>query len=394
MPPTKTISRTLWVDYLRSFITVLVVVHHAALSYTTFARFDTPVYINSTHAVVDEKRWIGLDIGVNFNDIFFMFLMFFIGGLFLVKSIKKKSGATFIQDRFYRLFLPFILGGTLLILVAYYPSYYLIYGKHDIIAYIKDFFIIERWPVGPPWFIWVLFLFNILFALAYPVTHNGIDRISHWFSTLSAKPWLIIGVWILFTFVLYVPIAYKVGAGTWTGFGPFDFQLSRILVYFGYFMFGVIIGNSNFNDGIFAWDSGLVKNWKWWVFLCLAIFCILTIMSNLLRQWVLDQKLASFYGWMIYYTIYVTSCVFSCIACIICFKVFVRRSNVWWDSLSENAYMIYLVHFVFVTWCQFLLLPFALPAVVKFVITFLVAITGSWMVSILIRKQSVIAKYV
>ena len=33
-------NRTLWIDYLRSFITVLVVAHHSSLAYTTFASFD------------------------------------------------------------------------------------------------------------------------------------------------------------------------------------------------------------------------------------------------------------------------------------------------------------------------------------------------------------------
>lgn len=54
-------GRNLWIDYLRSAITVLVVAHHAALAYTTWAKFDTIAYIRSTHAVVDIKRWIGLD---------------------------------------------------------------------------------------------------------------------------------------------------------------------------------------------------------------------------------------------------------------------------------------------------------------------------------------------
>ena len=50
-----------------------------------------------------------------------MYLMFFIGGLFLYKSIEKKGTFTFIKDRVYLLFFPFIFGGTLLMLIAYFP---------------------------------------------------------------------------------------------------------------------------------------------------------------------------------------------------------------------------------------------------------------------------------
>jgi surface polysaccharide O-acyltransferase-like enzyme len=85
------LSRNLWVDYLRSAITVMVVAHHSSLAYTTFAKFDRLAYIRSTHPIVDAQRWIGLDIFENFNDVFFMSLMFLIGGLFLSKSITKKG---------------------------------------------------------------------------------------------------------------------------------------------------------------------------------------------------------------------------------------------------------------------------------------------------------------
>lgn len=100
----NTSNRNRWIDYLRSAITVLVVAHHSSLAYTTFATFDKVAYIRSTHAIVDTKRWIGLDIFENFNDVFFMSLMFLIGGLFLTKSISKKGIADFIIDRTYRLF--------------------------------------------------------------------------------------------------------------------------------------------------------------------------------------------------------------------------------------------------------------------------------------------------
>src|SRR5690554_1478218 len=145
-----TSNKTLWINYLRSIITVMVVAHHASLAYTTFARFDKEIYINSTNAIVDHKRWVGLDVFQNFNDVFFMSLMFLIGGLFLMKSIGAKGAAVFIKDRFYRLFVPFLFLGTLLMLIAYFPSYQMASDSTSITAYIKDFFTVQKWPVGPP----------------------------------------------------------------------------------------------------------------------------------------------------------------------------------------------------------------------------------------------------
>jgi len=117
----KPSSRNVWVDYLRATITVLVLAHHSALAYTTFSVFNKDAYILSTHAIVDRRRWVLLDDLVGFNDTFFMSLMFFIGGLYFFSSIKKKGVLPFIKDKMYRLLIPFLLLGTLLMLLAYFP---------------------------------------------------------------------------------------------------------------------------------------------------------------------------------------------------------------------------------------------------------------------------------
>jgi glucan biosynthesis protein C len=84
-------ERSYWIDNLKSFITILIVAHHAALAYTTFSYFDRSTYINSTHPVVDNVRCIGLDVFANFNDAFFMPLMFLISGLFFFEVSKIKE---------------------------------------------------------------------------------------------------------------------------------------------------------------------------------------------------------------------------------------------------------------------------------------------------------------
>jgi glucan biosynthesis protein C len=386
-------SRTVYIDYLRSFITVLVVAHHSSLAYTTFAKFDSNAYINSTHPIVDKVRWVGLDIFENFNDVFFMSLMFFISGLFIIKSLNKKGEWVFVKDRLLRLFVPFLFGGTLLMLLAYYPSYYIAHGNHDVPAYIVDFFTIEKWPVGPPWFIWELFLFNLVFVLIYPVVRRLIDRLSSFLATLKNRPFLFAILWFLFTWILYVPLAYNIGAGTWTGIGPFDFQLSRILLYFGYFLFGVIMGNTDFSKEILSEESVIVKKWWLWIILSLGVYALLTTISGPLRQLVEAKEIKEFYAWMIYYAIYVASCTFTCIAFICVFRKLGNIQKSWWDSLANNAYLIYLIHYVFVIWCQFFLLDFSIPALSKFILTFVVSLSASWMVSIMIRKNQTARNY-
>lgn len=385
---------TLWINYLRSIITVLVIVHHAALSYTTFANFHQEAYILSTHAVVDNSRWIGLDVLVNFNDIYFMSLMFLIGGLFLPKSIRGKGIAVFLKDRFFRLFIPFILGGTCLMLIAYYPSYLLATGKTTVTDYVLDFFTTQSWPVGPPWFIWVLFAFNVLFAVLYLLGHLWMSNMGKFLTGLGQKPILFFVFLFLFTWLMYVPLTLLLGTSYWTGLGPFDFQLNRVLLYFGYFMLGVFIGNTDFKAGIFSPSSRWLGIWKIWILLALLVFILITLVPDSLRRLVEEQRLSSTIGWTIYNTLFVLSCVSSSLAFLAVFRMCIHASKSWWDSLSENAYMIYLCHFVFVTWSQYLFLDFALPAFVKFFLVCIVSLMGSWALSIWLRKIPLIKKYI
>jgi Acyltransferase family len=389
-------GRKLWVDYLRSAITLLVVAHHSSLAYTTFAYFDKKAYINSSCPIVDTHRWIGLDIFENFNDVFFMFLMFFIGGLFLSKSIKRKGLIVFIKDRIYRLFIPFVAGVIIVMLLAYFPAYYEAHHNTDFIKYIKDFFVVEHWPSGPEWFIWVLFAFNFLFALSYPALQHVYDKLGQKITSLQNKPGVFILLVFMITWVLYVPVAYNTGAGRWVGFGPFDFQLSRIITYFGYFMLGVLIGGSDFNLHLFGENSSLVKKWKGWILLALVLYVAITLNGelNILHDLAESGKVNVFKAWMIYYSLYVASCTASCIAFIAAFRHFAKSSGKWWSSLSENAYLIYLIHYVFLIWIQFFILDFNIPAFIKFTITFVAALCLSWYTSSLLRKIKIIHKYV
>ena len=349
-------ENTIWISYLRSTITVLVVFHHSNLAYTTFAYFDKDVYINSTHPVVDTNRWIGLDIVVNFNDIYFMSLMFMIGGLFLIKSINRKGQAQFMVDRFKRLFVPFLLLGTFFMVLSYYPSYYLSNGNWNISSYITDFFTTQNWPVGPPWFIWLLFVFNLLFALTYKPLSNLYPRIGQKIKKWSLKPISLILLFIVITAILYIPITYNIGASKWIGIGPFDFQLNRIFLYGGFFWIGVLLGSVDFNTTILYTNSRLVRLWKFFWLIALVVFVVLTIIPPYLTNLVTQQKLNEYSGWMIYYIVYVLSICFTSLAMVTSFKALVKKENAIWNSLTQHAYMMYLCHYPFVIWIQFFLL--------------------------------------
>jgi len=223
-------ARAVWLDYLRSFVTLLVIAHHAALAYPTFAYFNPAHYISSTAPIVDDSRWSGMDTLIGFNDLFFMPLMFLISGLFVYRGLTKKGIKAYVADRFIRLGIPFLIAELILIPLAYLPSFYQATHSTDFIPFVKDYIITQQWPVGPPWFIWLLLAFDGIAVLIFSSQPAFFPAVGNWLTRLSEHP-------VRFSAVLYglvalslIPLSLWVGQYTWVGrWGPFDFQLNRLL---------------------------------------------------------------------------------------------------------------------------------------------------------------------
>jgi surface polysaccharide O-acyltransferase-like enzyme len=66
----------------------------------------------------------------------------------------------------------------------------------------------------------------------------------------------------------------------------------------------------------------------------------------------------------------------------------------WADSLSANAYGIYLMHYAFVIWIQYVALRWTLPAFVKGIAVSLATVGISWMTVALLRQSKLIARVV
>src|SRR3979411_3453622 len=90
--------RIVALDRARTFVTLLVLLHHSVINYTYFGHGDP-------------MRWLGFDLVVLFNDSFFMAFMFFISGLFVRDGLVRKGAAVFLGERAWG------LGGPVLVTI-------------------------------------------------------------------------------------------------------------------------------------------------------------------------------------------------------------------------------------------------------------------------------------
>src|SRR6195256_1556121 len=92
----KAKARNFAIDRARSFLTLVVLLHHAVIPYTYFGH-------------TDPKSFFGFDMIVLATDSFFMAMFFLLSGLFVWPSIARKGPANHLWDRLIRLGIPFAI---------------------------------------------------------------------------------------------------------------------------------------------------------------------------------------------------------------------------------------------------------------------------------------------
>lgn len=367
--------RDVALDYLKAVVILLVVAHHSCLAYTTFAHFDPDHYLTgSTAPVVDSTRWGFFDYAENFNDVFFMSLMFFISGLFVLPSLRHHGTLAFVRGRVIRLGAPFIVGTLLLMPLAYYASWQLTGQNAGYLAYWRQDIIRERAP-GPLWFIWLLLLFSLLAAGFHAVWPRRIGRLS--LTWTKRKALTAFAVMFAVCAAVYLP-ALKVFGWAWGALfvAPFYFQLSRFGLYLAWFAMGTWIGSDDLEEGLLSREGALVRYWPRWLCACVVVYNLLWFLPGTLEAAAVltaDQRGA------IWAILWVVSCVASCFAFLAFFRGAVRTRRWWMDSLSRSAFIIYIVHYVYVLWLQRAFLVVIIPASLKFLIVFSSATLLSWL---------------
>jgi peptidoglycan/LPS O-acetylase OafA/YrhL len=383
------------IGYLRAFVVVLAVAHHAAMAYHSYAPPPPASLVAQPRwweafPVVDTQRWSGFNVFVGFNDVFFMSLMFFLSGLFVWHGLQRKGSAKFLRDRVLRLGVPFITAAAVLAPLAYYPTYLQTPGHAGVAGFWNQWLSLGQWPAGPAWFIWVLVTFDCIAALLFAVAPKWGETLGRITSSVSRRPSAFLGLLAAVSAIAYIPMALLFTSFDWTVFGPFSFQTSRILHYLAYFLIAAGVGAWGIDRGLLAPDGKLTRRWPLWVVAALVLFGLATVVTI-----VGLTSHAQSEGWAIAMDAgFVLSCAASSLAFLALFIRFARSRSRLFDSLSANSYGIYLVHYAFVSWLQYALLPASLPAIAKFAVVFLGALALSWGTAAAIRRVPAVARVV
>jgi len=369
----KAKARNLSLDRARTFLTLVVLLHHAVIPYTHFGH-------------TDPASWIGFDVVVLATDSFFMAMFFFLSGLFTWPGIARKAPSVFLRDRLLRLGLPFIIAAFTVIPLAYYAIALRANPELSFASFWWKTITVGPWPSGPIWFVWVLLAFDLTASLLYRVSAHLVDPGNRVSLAGFERPfvfWLMLAVVSL---IAYVPALLYFGGSKWFELGPFSVQASRVLLYFAYFFIGASVGAANFDRGILSAEGQLPKSRWSWVMITLIPYCLMWVMIYIKREILGNPDPQPQWYQAIYGTFFVLFSASILLAILAFFLHSKAPGPTLLDRMQADAYGMFLVHYPIALWIQYALFDYSLPAIAKAAIGFVLTVILSWGLTAGLRK--------
>lgn len=366
-------------DDARTFVVMLVLLHHAGIAYAVFARFDPRFYLWSSAPIIDPARWFGFDVLYMATEVFFMPLLFLLSGLFVWSGLTRHGPARYLRGRALRLGVPFALGLVLLMPPAYYPSYLTGGGTDGLPAYwwhtVRD----GPRPNGPLWFIGVLLLFDAGAAALYRLGIDWSRTPARFVARDAERPLVLFAALLAISLAAYVPALARFGPLRWFAIGPLLVQACRVGLYAAQFGAGIALGRAG--GPLLAAQGALARGFRGWLaasgLSCAAFVVWMTLQRG---GGVADSPISTavLFG--------VTCCAME-FALLAAFLRVAWRRPAAWTSLTANAYGIYLLHYVPLVWLQYALLPLDWGAPAKWAVVLGGTLAVSWAVTALARRS-------
>jgi surface polysaccharide O-acyltransferase-like enzyme len=371
-------SRLLFVDSIRVFLTILVILHHLMITYSGTGRW----YYNEGGA----DAFTGFAGGwfCSINQAYFMGLFLLISAYFVPGSYDRKGAGRFLKDRLIRLGIPLAVFSWVL-----HPLF--VYGGLVLAADLRmsfwrfiatEYFTTYGQPVigaGPLWFVEVLLIFSLVYVLwrlvfrARPA-HSVVDTRFPGNGSIALFA-LLLGLAGFLVRLVFPMDEYL--------FQPLNLQLGFFAQYIALFIVGLIAYRRN-------WLLSLPdKVGRLWLGIA-ALFILLGVGV----QWAMASGARSSAlakgGWhweSLTYALWESFlCMSMCIGLIYAFRRYLNGRGKLAGFLVPNAYTAYIIHALVITSVALVasdLLP--LYPLLKWVVVALVSVPLCFGLSSLIR---------
>ncbi len=379
---------SLAVANLRGVFILILVSFHSCLAYlgstqASTASLDQPPFPWLAFPIVDERRFFGFDLYCAWVDVHVMALMYFLSGLFVAQSLKRKGAARFAVDRLWRLGLPFLFSTLALMPLAIWPVFHRLRPEAGVADYVAAYRNLPFLPNGPTWFLWLLTAMSLVAALIYALAPRALDALAGVAMDARRRPQRFLIALAGAAVVAYLPLALAVGPFEWLERGPFSFQASRPPLYSVFFLAGVAVGAAGLGEGLLAPDGLLAAQWRRLGVLSPAFLFLWMGLTGVVLNFpsfapMAMQALSAF--------AFVGAGVAGVMLLMALATRFCAQRIPWLEPLSRNGLGIFVLHYTPLVWLQYLLTGVDMPAFFKAAIVFAVTLPLSLALSIAIRR--------
>ena len=325
-------TRLAFIDNLRVLLVLLLLVHHAAVTYGP----DFGWYYCEGPADIWTTTLLTLFVAV--DQAFIMALYFAIAAYFTAASVERKGARRFAADRLLRLGVPLAFQSLVIGPLLAYVLAVTLWGyqgtlrDHVVHRLLQDRII----EVGPLWFVEALLMLSLCYVLWRRWSGRSPDDVRGASQVPSDRAMALFAVGIgLVNFV--VRMVYPVGRILW----PCGFQLGHFPQYIAWFVVGLVAFRRGWLDGL---TDARGRTWGRIAVLLILFAPILFAVGG-----ALERGTGPFHGglhWqaLVYAVLEQLLCMGMIIALLVGFRKRYPAQGGLAKELSSSAYTVYVIH--------------------------------------------------
>ncbi len=362
-------KRLFYIDNIRIFLTILVVLHHTAIGYGGSG--DWIIIERPTDSISP----ILLTLFNALNQSFFMSLFFLLSGFFVPGALDKKGTVRFLKDRLIRLGIPILIFAFF---ISKFVDYLILnYTRGKSFTFYQVFISQFNHPsfnTGPLWFLEALLLFSLAYVCYRLIAKRFLSKSTYtpFNNAFPSVRGVTISIAIITLGTYAVRISYPVGASI------YHFQVGHYVHYIFCFWLGILAYRGKWLDHLTKAEFTPWKRTALVATIILPLFFGFSIAAGYsINQFLGGGTLLSF----ITATWESVSCLSISICILYLFKLRRNEQKKLAKSMSPNAYTVYIIHQPVVGVVQVFFLGIVLPSILKFFIVALVCIPLCFLIS-------------
>jgi len=366
-------ARENYIDNIRIALTVLVILHHTAITYGGPGGW---YYSEPADGLVSGLL---LTVFVSTNQAFFMGFFFLLSSYFIPASYTRKGRYRFLLDRLKRLGIPLVFYSLVITPVMIYMLVRL--NMNQPISWYDVFIGRDEWiNIGVLWFTAALLLFTVVYALSRSLAAEKANKTK----ALPGNPAIFLFALGLGLISFMVRIFFPIG---WT-LDPVGFQFAHFPQYIALFIVGIWAYQNQ-------WLSSVsLQQGRFWLRIALLLIVVGFPCIYLLKI-VTHSELDAFLGGPTVQSF--VNALWEQLLGISLIMAWLGIARQKWNdqgrvtkAFSRSAYAVYVIHPLVLLLVSLLLKDVHLPSLLKFVITGGISVGLSFVVASMLVRVPVV----